>query len=227
MKNNDTEIKQIIKFICDNYKTYYENIEGYAIDNYVSSKLPKGFHRNYKSIETPRDGNCMWHMISLCFFGNLNFSLILRIITVYTLINNKNDFIKLILKEESFTNKDDISKEELDKIGISKYKSLLEFALTKRAWGNEYHLLALSTALNTNIYIYSVFPEKWLNNSIEKIHENFSKERYIGAHLIYKPLNNAYTNNFICGQFGEAHYTALIPINSQVLELKPKSSFYI
>ena len=67
------------------------------------------------------------------------------------MIKYKNEFIKLIQDEENLLNNSNINSL------IRKYNSLLYEARTNKRWCNEYHLLAISTFLNTNIYIYSTF----------------------------------------------------------------------
>lgn len=53
-------------------------------------------------IATPRDGNCLWHSISIT--GNTQQSIILRYATLFTILLLKNNFIELI-KIKDYPNK--------------------------------------------------------------------------------------------------------------------------
>ena len=79
----------------------------------------------------------------------------------------------------------------------NKFNSILTDAKTNKCWCNEYHPLALSTLLNTDIYIYSTFYNtntnklyQHANNSIE-LQNIFSQGKRTGAHLIYEPISNS------------------------------------
>ena len=93
----------------------------------------------------------MFNMISISLIGNDSLSKLLRLLCVNTMIKYKNEFTKLIQDEENLFNNSNINSI------IRKYNSLLYEARKNKRWCNEYHLLAISTFLNINIYLQYTF----------------------------------------------------------------------
>ena len=175
---------------------------------------------------TKPNGNCLFNMISISLIGNDSFSQLLRALTVYTIIYHKNDFIEIIKKDILFTN---LTEENVNK----KFNEILYEARTNKIWCNEYHLLAISTFLNCEIYIYSTF----YNNITGALFQNASNAEELenifiykirtGAHLIYKPLPTTIVNknniNPIYGFFSSSrkHYVSVISHSENNPEFKP------
>jgi hypothetical protein len=91
-------------------------------------------------------------MISISLIGNESLTNVLRALTVYKIIKNKNEYLSILRRElfvSSMINKD----EQV----IRQFNSILLEAKKDKTWCNEYHLLAISTFLNSDIYIYSTF----------------------------------------------------------------------
>ena len=135
----------------------------------------------------------MFNMISINLIGNETLSKLLRALTVYTLIKYRNQFMQSIQREEYLHN----NITNINETTNNKFNSILTDAKTNKCWCNEYHLLALSTLLNTDIYIYSTFYNtntntlyQHANNSIE-LQNIFSQGKRTGAHLIYEPISNS------------------------------------
>ena len=135
----------------------------------------------------------MFNMISINLIGNETLSKLLRALTVYTLIKYRNQFMQSIQREEYLHN----NITNINETTNNKFNSILTDAKTNKCWCNEYHPLALSTLLNTDIYIYSTFYNtntntlyQHANNSIE-LQNIFNQGKRTGAHLIYEPISNS------------------------------------
>jgi hypothetical protein len=74
---------------------------------------------------TKPNGNCLFNMISISLIGNDSFSQLLRALTVYTIIYQKNDFIEIIKKDILFTN---LTEENVNK----KFNEILYEARTNK-----------------------------------------------------------------------------------------------
>ena len=185
---------------------------------------------------TKPDGNCLFNMISISLVGNESLSNLLRALTVFTLVNYRKDYFKIIRTEEMFhNNNSDIDK--LNEIVINKFNSILYDAKTNGIWCNEYHLSAISTFLNSNIYIYSTFFNR-INGQIfqhasttEELQHFFNQNIRTGAHLIYKPLQYNNTASFenlqpLYGFFSSIskHFTSIIPISGNAPKFTPHNN---
>jgi hypothetical protein len=106
---------------------------------------------------------------------------------------------------------------------MKKYNSILNEAKKNKCWCNEYHLLAIETFLNTDIFIYCSFYNtqsgeicQIANNAIELQHI-FDQNKRSGAHIIYRPISNSSISNKndypIFGNFSfqSKHYYSIIP----------------
>jgi hypothetical protein len=92
--------KRIIRNCCD------ENLQD---ELGLSYAFPNCFLEEYRLIQISPDGSCFWHSISICLFGNTNFTFILRLLTVFYLLKKKDVFLNLFENElrnsgEQFTN---------------------------------------------------------------------------------------------------------------------------
>ena len=96
----------------------------------------------YSLSETPPDGNYLWHTISLDLCGSTKLMSILRLVTVFTLVENE-DYFRDLIEQNEHSNLD--------------FDQQVAVALHFGAWGGEVHLHALSIALQRPIYIYTTF----------------------------------------------------------------------
>jgi hypothetical protein len=182
---------------------YNENLSS-EIDTIEKQSIHPSFLDNYLLFSTPRDGKCLWHSISICLTGGIQLTTFLRFATLFTMLFFKENFIDLI-KKKDFPNDYNSA--------YKKYCNLLYIARKNKEWGNSYHLLAISTFLNCNIYCYSNY-----RNLLE------------GQHLKYCPIINNFFNNdknnyFICIFFSRNHFTAMIPKLISNIEMIPRIDF--
>jgi hypothetical protein len=172
-------------------------------------------------------------MISIDICGNESLMKSLRFLIVIGILLFKKDLFKLM--ETRFRNID----QSIDKAKFN-YLEILRVAMNNYQFGNEYHLLILSTVLSRNIYIYNYFTKKGkliLNNNISALeledyfNDSKDKSSEIGHHLRYEPIENnifceknIYQNNNLHGFFSASwkHYISLIPTNNSTITYKPK-----
>ncbi len=58
--------------------TFEFNLEEDKTDYKTVATLHPAFLKYFTPFKTPADGNCLWHMISICLCGNISLSNILR-----------------------------------------------------------------------------------------------------------------------------------------------------
>lgn len=151
-------------------------------------------------VVTPRDGNCLWHAVSINLCGTTELTQRLRESTAATLLNNRQHF-ESILMQDSF-----------DK--------LYEDAVCTGHWGNQHHMLALATCLHRDLYQYSTF-RRSKQFGQERFHfESDSAEelalRFLSAadgtrqHIKYHPLCDASDQPPIQIILHRQHFSALL-----------------
>ncbi len=72
---------------------FMDILENNRIDYEVLNTLHPAFASHYKPFDTPKDGNCLWHMVSISISGSIKLTSLLRDMTFVTLIVLKNRFI--------------------------------------------------------------------------------------------------------------------------------------
>ena len=198
------------------------------LDKEVFFSLPKCFRTTFILRITPGDGNCLWHMISISLCGNCSLTALLKNMTTVTIIILRDVFCKIIYQVLKFNNHR-ATDLELNKRTQEKYQEIIATAKAPNKWGNEYHLLALSTCLSINIYIYNFFESKVIENEANKTMNNLS-----GFHLIYESIKNKTflesKKETIYGHYNPKamHYTSLITkANDEVSNyLKPSINLF-
>ncbi|CAC5390820.1 unnamed protein product [Mytilus coruscus] len=190
-------------------------------DKNVSKECHRSFLSQYIPVHTQARGNCLWEMISIGLCNKKVLMKTLRVLTAYTLLEHQIHFEQLLAADRS------IAKPVLDE-----FDDLTKTALTNKAWGNEYHLYALSIILQRPIYIYSTFKinifryEKCNASELKVMFDN--KSILIGRHLKYIPDSQLgiQVNSCIplCGFFRHSHYTAVLPRTNQSLKFIPQCS---
>ena len=212
-------------------------------DIQVVSMLPNAINEEYQAMETTPDGNCLFYAISMTLCGSKYLGETLRILIAYLLIEHKDRFIEVIGKHQANLSEDE---------RLIRYYELIKIAYTDKAYGNEYHLLALATLLQRPIYSYSNFRadlvdvDLWLKDEENKIEHKqttcdelvaaFNDRRnYTGNHLKYLPLEGIFPvsstqekKKCLCIHYDKCmlHYTALIPKKEEVHEYIPKSNLF-
>ena len=155
--------------------------------------------------------------------------------TVVTLLSLKETFIYILKKELKIQN-NALTEVELENVSMKMYSDLVYVAKNNTEWGNEYHILAIATFLQFEIYIYTYFDEK-LNPHLtsEALSEMFKSRCFnTGLHLLYKPLKNAIfeesmsINRVLYGHFDikRSHYTAIIPLSDTSLNFIPLNNLF-
>ena len=134
---------------------YEERLSFEKLGTCVLCHLHPTFSSEYKPCITKGDGNCIWNSISLTFCGNESLSSGLRWLTVISLLVFKKDFVTLLDKKYEHTSVSDFKS-----YARVKYKTFLKFfkiSMTDFKYGDENHILALSTILSRDIFIYNYF----------------------------------------------------------------------
>ena len=93
-----------------------------------------------KAVHTTGDGNCFYNAVSICLFGNENFSLCLRLVVIFIFLENERYFRDLT----TFS------------YGEEKFNKQIMNTSTNYNWANEYEIHATSIALNRAINVFSV-----------------------------------------------------------------------
>ena len=132
------------------------------------SLLPNCFIEYFLPIQTPGDGNCMWHMVSRSLCGNCSLTNLLKDMTVITFFMLEQKFIEIMTIDIRANNKD-ANEIQLREQATQRFHRAVQVAKTPGEWGDEYHLLALTTFLATKISIYNFY------------HPNFSKNELLSS----------------------------------------------
>ena len=234
LKDNEKEFISLATTL-NKYESYQRKIDDSMAVVDICKNLPKEFSSLYQPTETPADGNCMWNMISISICGDWSWSNSLRILTLFTLFKLKEQFKSKIRRELLSKQKySKLSEEQLKEEIKTKYKKHLGIARIASKWGNEYHLLALSTFLNRSIYLYSYENLKNIdkNMSHDELQHLLANEDKSGLHFKCSPIDNTiFSNNNQKGQtlYGlylatdPQHYTSLIPLGPSIPEFIPNS----
>jgi hypothetical protein len=229
--NNFERINKITLLLND--EAYiYKTEDSLKISAVVLQELYTKFSNTLLPFATSGSGNCLWNMVSICLVGNESLQTVLRLLTVLVMLKMKKEFV-LLIKNHYLSTETNLAEEYAE----INFQENLKLALENGAWGNMYHIFALSTVLGRSIYIYSFFKTNGRfrlskNIGIKKLDEEFKKLRNsnIGHHLRYGPLfNQIYpklNNSVLYGFFDGTHYTALIPKKKLKPDLfKPVNSF--
>ncbi len=100
----------------------------------------------------------------------------------------------------------------------------LQIAATNGRYGHEYHILALAIIVQ-DIYTYSRF-------ALQLQHMFRSKRNGLGSHIMYRVpshLRTDYSADNPCCIFydmAQVHYTAILPINTQVPKFAPYTNLF-
>ena len=201
----------------ENIKSVYnEKLNHCFVDKYLLTILPSCFAECYWPIKTPSEGNCMWHMISRSLCGNCSLTSLLKDMTVITLLVLEQKFIEIMISDIKSNNKD-ANEMELKIRATQRFQRIVQIAKTPDEWGDEYHLLAISTFLAMKISIYNFFNSNFSKNELLSCFRDVETNKS-GFHLIYTPLQSTIFSSFkknymIYGYYDpkNKHYTSLIP----------------
>ena len=203
--------------------------ENHVIDQHVNSKLHPAMLSEYAPVVTTGDGNCLWNAVSTCLFGDERLRLMLRFLTVYIMWENKAYFMDTIRN-------DTIHEGSVDQC----FDHHLRIARNDRAWGNEYHMLALSIALQRDVFSYTAFSwekGRWFiskKSKIETLANAFKvKRKGTEGQLIFCPPQHLKLPNYggepICVHFDahRKHFTAIVPKKKEIIIIRPHTNLFL
>jgi hypothetical protein len=239
----DKEMTNILEFqkakilIISNFLMSIEPLVGTVQSRYIEYSASKqmyfNFTKEYQPLKTPPDGNCLYHMISLCLIGNTTLMLMLRVLTVFSLLNLKAEIMQLLKWEYETTHSDN---QGLDNYLDHEYIDILNSARCLSHFGNQYHLLVISTFIQKNIYIYSQFPDIMSLKNLEfsDLKKHFDNSlNSLGLHLKYTPIKNSLftsekNRTTIYGFYDleGKHYSAILPAKKDLLQFIPKNEWF-
>ena len=159
-------------------------------------------------------------MVSQGLTGTEELTAELRLLTVLTLVENERYFRQLLsLENHRYT-----------------FASIVRAAATWGAWGGEFHLHAISLALNRPIYVYSSFrlgdgsfPYQF-QNSAELCQLFLAGADHTRQHYIYqKPGEPLIGRKSIMGYLSgtPGHFTAILPNGELGLRFVPTTNLFI
>jgi hypothetical protein len=122
-------------------ETFTSVLKSELIDKGVLAQLPEIFCKQFQPRETTADGNCLWNMISICLIGDEKLSKILRLATLFTLLELEEAFKAKLAWEISSIN----DQVQVNNLVDEQFNENLTIAKSDKAYGNQYHLLALAT----------------------------------------------------------------------------------
>lgn len=120
-------------------------------------------------------------MISLCIFGNIKYSTLLRFLTVYFIYNNEEFFKKKLLEKLLFQ-QPQLADNQVNELLEMNFIQILYDARMNGRWCNQYYLMALSSILNMAlyyIYIYSNMRFKVTDNCTSRQGFYFSYSTFV------------------------------------------------
>ena len=202
--------------------------ENYRLDLHVNSKLHPAMLKEYTPVVMTGDGNCLWNSILICLFGDERLAHMLRFLTVYVMWENRSYFLNRIGVDTIQEGRP-----------VESFDRYLRIGRVNGEWGNEFHLLALSIALQRDIFSYSSFSSetgRWFiakKNSPENLANAFrTRRRGTGGQLIFCPPQHLKNANYgvqpICIHYDACgkHYTAVLPKKSPAVEFRPYTNFF-
>lgn len=121
-----------------------QNIEP-LIEYNKTQKVNSDFHKflnlpdNLTVLSSRADGNCLYNSLSYLFFNDHDLFYILKICSIYILIENEAAFIRLMKKH----------------FYQYKFNGFVCQTARRSEWGNELNILSLAILLKRNIFVYS------------------------------------------------------------------------
>ena len=200
-------------------------------DKYLMKILPSYFTEIFSPLSTPADGNCLWHMVSRSLCGSCSLTNILKDMTVVTFVMLQKRFLEIMLADIKANNKD-ANEVDLNTKANKRFQKSIQKAKTLGEWGDEYHLLAISTFLGTKICIFNFYNSNFSKHELLCSFAD-SKHNKTGFHIIYTPIKitmfNSFKNNLTIYGYYDAqkqHYTSLIPQTTSNNIFTPKINLF-
>lgn len=184
----------------------------------IGDYLHHSFSNEFACVHIKGDGNCLWNSISFSLFGDYSFMESLRLLTASTLVEYKTEFTEHLNNQKvKYGYNHDLTFEEL-----------ITAATELSVWGDEYHILALSIALQRPIFSYGSFltliGEKEI--SYNQLKYEYEKDS-IPNHMRYVGNSDDKYKRPLCIHYnGENHYSAILPIRKNSDPLVPKMKIF-
>ena len=227
--NNQSNVSLTLSYVRSLSLFYLR--DDHTIDNHIKQFLQPAILPYYQPVETTRDGNCLWHSISINLLGNEQMSHDLRILTAEIMLKNKDFFKRCIAKDK-------LGKQQGEPDNV--FLDYLEEATRNGAYGHEFHILALAIVTQRDIYAYSHFSRKddtWpvpYNASHNQVVHMFkSRDNRVGQHILYRvppqlktDLYNTENPCCIFYDMAASHYIALLPVHDKVPVFKPYTNLF-
>ena len=172
--------------------------------------FPNSFLKEYIPVNTPPDGNCLFHAISIALNGGLNLTRHLKLFASFVMLQNRHKFLSIIQTDRAHVRNNST---------VEKYfEHILYVARKWTEWGNEYHLLALAIVLQRDIYCYVPFTLTELTpcqrNDPKELQSLFDRHK-LSNHLLYRAPTDMRSVNYntkdpVCIFYdAQNHYTAI------------------
>ena len=201
----------------------------------ITCKIHPAMQQSYIPVVTTGDGNCVWNSIALSLYGNEKFTNLLKLLTLQTLISQSNYF-KSVIRYDLSSRSLPCTENAIE----TNFANLVFKARKWREWGDEFHLLALSIALQRDIYTYCTFQNFATQDYIppasttsEELQHMFLTTQNVGVHLLHCCPPHLrmpdYNSRGPCVNFfdpNSAHYTAVLKSNHTVPLFTPTTSIF-
>jgi hypothetical protein len=186
-------------------------------DDAVQDRIHPCMQQYYQAIHCPADGNCLYHAMSISLTGSEHISDKLRKVACLILLDHRHWFEYLI---------------EIHPMADT-FETLLQDVWTNNNWGNEYHILALSIALERPIFQYTGFRKDdgsfhAVNAQPDELAEHFLMESDgFRSHYYYgAPFQNLTTRRPLFCILQHQHFTPLVPFSRESIIFTPSGTTF-
>ena len=132
---NRTQFIEVVKSLRNKNLIEYD----YQLIDYDYYGLINYYTKNYVVLDTTKDGNCLFHAVSLNLFGSELNSFKIKLAAVFICFEYKI-FIKTFLKEYNYQ---------------FTFETLILNTVKEGVWGSEIHFILLSLLIHRPIHCYS------------------------------------------------------------------------
>lgn len=230
---SENEYRERLAIVFSKYNEYVEMtkrcvasennviLNAQVVDTPRNEKIYNALKENFSVVETIGDGSCLYRSLSFCLFGTQELHKCIRMLCCYIFYKNWLYF------------------EDTDRMGfLFDYQSVIQLINSTadiKTWGNEAHTKAIAIASNRDIYVYQgMTAEDNVNkfNTLGKLQEKCDLQQLQTTHYLFtksmlennhesmslKPIAVLFTDAGTSG----AHYSAILPKNTNAVLLKPK-----
>ena len=211
----------------------------HSTDVGVREKLLPAFTLFYVPVYTTGSGNCMYNIILLTLTGTVQYMSHLRLLTAYSLITHREHMFEVIQPTAKILLPlNERSAASVFKEAEIQWLDLVRSSLQDGSWRNQFHLHALSIALERSICLYGVMRNRTVQHqgrqlqridltpSAAELQNLFdAKDKRLNNSIIYHPNVEKYSP--LLGFFDASHFTAILPANASrnSTEFSPFTTF--